>query len=70
MAAFAPPGTATLKDLAPAEKRKVARLIRQVVDKERALKEVEAAAGAGSDDSRVEALEEQNRGLARENTRC
>ena len=61
---------ASLKDLAPAEKQKVARLIRQVVDKERALKELEAAAAGGGDAARAEALEEQNRELARENTRC
>lgn len=68
---------ATLKDLAPAEKQKVARLIQQVVEKERAIKDLEAAlagaeaaaAAGGGDDGRAAALEEQNRELARENTR-
>lgn len=73
----------TLKDLAPAEKRKVAALIRQVVDKERQVKELQAALAAerGSggaergrcssrddDDGREQAFETQNRELTRENT--
>lgn len=73
---------ATLKDLAPAEKQKVARLIKQVVEKEAAIKELQAAlaearaaaagaAGAGGEtDAHAAALEEQNQELARENTRC
>lgn len=69
--------SATLKDLAPSEKRKVAHLIRQVVEKEaqiRQLEEEEAAtaagtcAGAGA--AKAQQLAEQNAELARENTRC
>lgn len=82
---LAPAGamTCTLKDLAPAEKQKVARLIKQVVEKERQLRELEEAfeaakregeqgAGAGADANvaaKAEQLAEQNQELARENTR-
>lgn len=70
---------ATLKDLAPAEKRKVAGLIRQVVDKERQVRELEAALAAAAQQERGghggpdraagdDGLEAQNRELARENT--
>lgn len=74
---------ATLKDLAPAEKQKVARLIKQAVEREAAIRELEAAlaearavSAAAAPDTpaaeaeRAAALEEQNRALALENTRC
>lgn len=72
---------ATLKELAPAEKQKVAHLIKQTVEKEAAIRELEAAlaearaAAAAAADSpeaaaRAAALEEQNHALALENTRC
>ena len=71
---------ATLKDLAPAEKQKVAGLIKQAVEREAAIRELEAALGearaaaaaaaeGGNAGGRAAALEEQNRGLALENTR-
>lgn len=72
---------ATLKDLAPAEKQKVARLIKQAVEREAAIRELEgalaearaaaAAAAEGAEPAgRAAALEEQNHALALENTRC
>lgn len=75
--------SATLRDLGPADKQKVARLIQQVVDKERTIRELEAAAaeaaegggvglrqGYGQSEPRADQLAEQNQELARENTRC
>ncbi len=67
--------SATLKDLAPAEKEKVARLICQVVEKETQLRELEEKAAffngvsAGAGAAKAEQLTEQNAQLARENTR-
>ncbi|KAL4435200.1 hypothetical protein ABPG77_001882 [Micractinium sp. CCAP 211/92] len=66
--------SATLKDLAPAEKEKVARLICQVVEKETQLRELEEKAAfsdgmsAGAGAAKAEQLTEQNAQLARENT--
>jgi multidrug resistance efflux pump len=62
----------TLKDLCVTEKQKVARLIQQIVEKERALKqsEAEAAEQAEAAAARVHQLVEQNVELARENSRC
>ena len=71
--------SATLRDLGPADKQKVATLIRQVIDKERTIRELEAAAaeaaeaaaaGQGQGGPRADQLADQNLELARENTRC
>lgn len=67
--------SATLKDLAPAEKQKVARLIRQVVEKEAQIRELKEKAAfsdgvsAGAGAAKADQLTEQNAHLARENTR-
>lgn len=66
--------SATLKDLAPGEKRKVARLIRQVVEKEAKIRELQeraaATGSAGASAAKSQQLADQNTELARENTRC
>ncbi len=58
---------ATLKDLCAADKQKVARLIKQVVDKERALQEEEERAREAA--AVLQQLEEQKVQLACENNR-
>jgi hypothetical protein len=72
----------TLRDLGPADKRKVASLIQQVVEKERTIRELQAAAvaaegraaaaaaGQGQGGPGAGQLADQNLELARENTRC
>lgn len=59
---------ATLKDLCAADKQKVARLIQQVVDKERALQEEAERAREAA--VVLQQLEEQKVQLACENSRC